>query len=48
MSVVAGRFGRTFKNKIYKHMTAISKIMYIDKSNDIFPKYNDKYIKTTK
>ena len=30
-SVVAERFIRTLKNKIYKHMTSISKNMYIDK-----------------
>ena len=30
-SVVAERFIRTLKNKIYKHMTAVSKNVYIDK-----------------
>ena len=30
-SVVAERFIRTLKNKIYKHMTSISKNVYIDK-----------------
>ena len=30
-SVVAERFIRTIKNKIYKHMTSISKNVYIDK-----------------
>ena len=30
-SVVAERFIRTIKNKIFKHMTLISKNMYIDK-----------------
>ena len=34
-SVVAERFIRTIKNKIYKHMTSISKKMYIDKLDDI-------------
>ena len=29
-SVIAQRFIRTLKNKIYKHMTAISKNVYID------------------
>ena len=29
-SVVAERFIRTLKNKIFKHMTAISKIVYFD------------------
>ena len=30
-SVVAERFIRTLKNKIYKHMTAVSKNVFIDK-----------------
>ena len=34
-SVVAGRFIRTLKNKVYKHVTAVSKNMYIDKLDDI-------------
>ena len=34
-SVVAEKFIRTVKNKIYKYMTSISKNVYIDKSNDI-------------
>ena len=34
-SVVAERFIRTLKNKIYKYMTAISKNVYIDKLDDI-------------
>ena len=34
-SVVAERFIRTIKNKIYKHMASISKNMYIDKLDDI-------------
>ena len=34
-SVVAERYIRTLKNKIYKHMTSISKNMYIDKLDDI-------------
>ena len=33
--VVAERFIRTLKNKIYKHMTAISKNVYSDVLNDI-------------
>ena len=32
---VAERFVRTLKNKIYKHMTSISKNEYIDKLYDI-------------
>ena len=30
-SIVAERFIRTLKNKIYKYMTAISKYVYIEK-----------------
>ena len=40
-SVVAERFIRTLKNKIYKHMTAISKNVYFDVLDDIVDKYND-------
>ena len=41
-SVVAERFIRTNKNKIYKHMTSISKNVYIDKIDDTVHKYNNK------
>ena len=41
--VVAERFIRTLKNKIYKHMTAISKNVYFDILNDIVDKYNNTY-----
>ena len=34
-SVAAERFIRRLKSKIYKHMTSISKNVYIDKLNDI-------------
>ena len=34
-SVIAERFIRTLKNKIYKYMTSISKNVYIDKLDDI-------------
>ena len=34
-SVVSERFIGTFKNKIYKYVTSISKNMYIDKLCDI-------------
>ena len=37
-SVVAERFIRTLKNKIYKHMTAISKNVYFDALDDIVHK----------
>ena len=39
-SVVAERFIRTLKNKIFKHMTAISKNVHFDVLNDIVNKYN--------
>ena len=39
-SVVAERFIRTLKNKIYKYMTSISKNGYIDRLNDIVNEYN--------
>ena len=40
-SVVAERFIRTIKNKIYKYMTSISKNMYIDKLPDMVNEYNN-------
>ena len=39
-SVVAERFIRTLKYKIYKYMTAISKNVYINKLDDIVNEYN--------
>ena len=47
-SVVAERFIRTLKNKIYKYMTSISKNVYIDKLDDIVNKYNNTYHSTSK
>ena len=47
-SVVAERFIRTLKNKIYKYMTSISKNVYIDKLTDIVNKYNNTYYSTIK
>ena len=47
-SVVAERFIRTLKSKIYKHMTSILKNVYIDKLNDIVDKYNNTYHNTIK
>ena len=41
-SVVAERFIRAIKNKVYKYMTSISKNVYIDKLDDIIQKYNNK------
>ena len=45
-SVVAERFIGTLKNKIFKHMTTISKNVYIDVLNDIVNKYNNRIHKT--
>ena len=42
-SVIAERFIRTLKNKIYEYMTSISKNVYINKLDDTVNKYNDKY-----
>ena len=47
-SVVAERFIRTLKNKIYKHMTAISKNIYFNVLGDIVDEYNNTYHKTIK
>ena len=47
-SVVAERFIRTLKNKIYKHMTAISKNVYFDVLSDIVDVYNNTYYRTVK
>ena len=46
-SVVAEKFIRTLKKKIYKYMTSISKNVYIDKL-DIVNEYNNTYHKTIK
>ena len=40
-SVVAERFIKALKNKIYKHMTYIGKNVYIDALDDIVDKYNN-------
>ena len=34
---------RTLKNKIYKYMTSVSKIVYVNKLADIVNEYNDTY-----
>ena len=41
--VVAERFIRTLKNKMFKYMTSISKNVYIAKLDDIVNKYNNTY-----
>ena len=40
-SVVAERFIRTLKNKLYKHMTATGKNVYYDVSDDEVNRYNN-------
>ena len=47
-SVVAERFIKTLKTKIFKYMTSISKSVYIDKLDDIVNEYNDTYHRTIK
>ena len=47
-SVVAERFIRTLKTKIYKYMPSISKNVYIDKSSDIVNEYNNTYRRRAK
>ena len=47
-SVVAKRFIRTLKNKIFKYMTAISKNVYLDVLDNIVNKYNNTVHRTIK
>ena len=47
-SVVAERFIGTLKTKIYKHMTSVSKNVYIHKLDDIVDEYNNTYHRTNK
>ena len=46
--VVAERFIRTLKNKIFKHTTAFSKNVYFDGLDDIVNKYNNTIHRTIK
>ena len=46
--IVAERFIRTLKNKIFKHMTSISKKFYFDVLDDIVNKYNNTVHRTIK
>ena len=46
--VVAERFIRILKNKVYKDMTAVLKNVYIDKLDDILNEYNNTYHRTIK
>ena len=45
-SVVAERFIRTLKTKIYKYMTLVSKNVYINKLDGIVGEYNNTYRRT--
>ena len=47
-SVIAKRFIRKLKTKIFKHMTAISKNVYFDVLDDIVNKYNNTVQRTIK
>ena len=47
-SVVAERFIRTLKSKLYKHMTAISENVYYDVLDDVVNKYNNSKHSTIK
>ena len=47
-SVVAERFIRALKNKVFKHMKAVSKNVYFDVLDDIVNKYNNTVIKLLK
>ena len=45
-SVVAERFIRNLKNKIYSYMTAVLRNVYFDVLDDIVDKYNNIHINT--
>ena len=47
-SVIAERFFKTLKNKLYKYMNLISKNVYIDKLDDTVNKCNNKFYSTIK
>ena len=47
-SVATERLIRTLKSKIYKHMTSVSKNVYVDKLDDIVNEYNNTYHTTSK
>ena len=48
MSVIAEGFISTLKNKIYKHMTAISQIEHFNVLNYIVDEYNNTYHRSIK
>ena len=45
-SVVAERFSRTLRTKIYKYMTSVSKNVYTGKLDDKVSEYNNTYHRT--
>ena len=47
-SVVAERFIRTLKTKMYKYMTSVSENIYINKLDNIVDEYNNAYHRTIK
>ena len=47
-SIIAERFIRALKDRIYKYATLVSKSGYIDKLDDIVNKYNNTYHSTIK
>ena len=47
-SVVAERFIRTLKNKIFKHVIAVSKNVYFGVLDDTVSKYNKTFDRTIK
>ena len=46
--LVVERFIWTLKTKIYRHTTAVSKNVYINKLDEIVDKYNNTHHRTTK
>ena len=46
--IVAEKFIRTLKNKIYKYMTSVSRNVYIGELDDIINEYNNIYHRTIK
>ena len=46
--VIAGRFIRTLKNRIYKYMNAMSRNVYIEKISEIVHKFNNTYLRASK
>ena len=47
-SVVAERFIRTLRTKVYEYMTSVSKNVYINKLDDILNEYNNTCHRTIK